>query len=58
VAVWSEFESADPELAAIATRRIDEEGLVLVGTLRPNGWPPVSPVQPLFVDGGLYLGMM
>ncbi len=55
---WSAFEAANPELAAIATRRIDDEGLVLVGTLRRNGWPRISPVEPLFVDGQLELGMM
>ncbi|HEY4948336.1 MAG TPA: pyridoxamine 5'-phosphate oxidase family protein, partial [Acidimicrobiales bacterium] len=31
---------------------------MLVGTLRANGWPRISPVEPLIVDGGLYLGMM
>jgi hypothetical protein len=31
---------------------------VLVGTLRANGWPRISPVEALIVDGGLYLGMM
>ena len=35
-----------------------EDGLVLVGTLRANGWPRISPVEPLIVEGELYLGMM
>ena len=34
------------------------DGIVLVGTLRANGWPRISPVEPLVVDGELYLGMM
>ena len=29
-----------------------------MGTLRKNGWPRISPVEPLFADGQLYLGMM
>ena len=33
-------------------------GLALVGTLRRDGWPRVSPVEPLISDGELYLGMM
>lgn len=33
-------------------------GLVLVGTLRANGWPRISPVEPLIHDGQLLLGMM
>ena len=33
-------------------------GLALVGTLRRDGWPRISPVEPFIVDGNLYLGMM
>ena len=35
-----------------------EDGLVVVGTLRANGWPRASPVEPLIVGHELYLGMM
>ena len=31
---------------------------MLVGTLRHNGWPRISPVEPLITDGSLHLGMM
>ncbi len=55
---WAAFRQGDPELAAIAESRMAEDGLVLVGTLRANGWPRISPVEPLVVDGELYLGMM
>ncbi len=55
---WAAFWDADPELAEIAESRMAEDGLVLVGTLRANGWPRISPVEPLVVDGELYLGMM
>jgi hypothetical protein len=58
MASWAEFADGDPDLAAIAGRRMDASGLVLVGTLRANGWPRISPVEPLVVDGTLYLGMM
>jgi hypothetical protein len=37
---------------------VDGVGLVLVGTLRRNGWPRISPVEPLITEGSLYLGMM
>ena len=30
----------------------------MVGTLRRDGWPRISPVEPFIVDGQLYLGMM
>lgn len=55
---WGEFKHDAPELAALAEERFDRTGLVLLGTLRKNGWPRISPVEPLIVDGRLYLGMM
>lgn len=58
MASWQEFRAADPAFAELAEARIEGPGLVLVGTLRRNGWPRISPVEPLIVDGTLYLGMM
>jgi hypothetical protein len=58
MASWEEFVDGAPELAAIAAGRMDATGVVLVGTLRANGWPRISPVEPLVVGGTLYLGMM
>lgn len=55
---WAAFVAADAELGAIATERIDGVGLCLVGTIRANGWPRISPVEPLVTGGRLYLGMM
>lgn len=56
--IWEEFKNVAPELADIGRERFDRSGLVLVGTLRKNGYPRISPVEPLFADGHLYLGMM
>ena len=55
---WGDFKGEAPELAALGEERFDRTGLVLVGTLRKNGWPRISPVEPLIADGYLYLGMM
>ena len=55
---WAEFKAVAPELAAMGEAKFEETGLVLVGTLRKNGWPRISPVEPLIVEGRLYLGMM
>ena len=55
---WEEFKRADPELAALGEERIEATGLVLLGTLRKNGFPRISPVEPLLTMGRLYLGMM
>ena len=30
----------------------------MVGTLRRDGWPRISPVEPFIADGQLFLGMM
>ena len=57
-ATWGQFTEADPELAAIGEAQFARTGLALVGTLRRDGWPRISPVEPFIVDGQLYLGMM
>ena len=54
---WTQFKESAPDLAKLAEERFQRHGLVLVGTLRRNGWPRISPVEPLIVDGVLYLGM-
>lgn len=55
---WQEFADAAPGLAALGAARFARTGLALVGTLRRDGWPRISPVEPFIVDGQLYLGMM
>ncbi|MGP8008553.1 MAG: pyridoxamine 5'-phosphate oxidase family protein [Acidimicrobiales bacterium] len=58
MATWDQFRTGSPELAAKAEARMAADGLLLVGTVRANGWPRISPVEPLVVEGDLYLGMM
>ena len=55
---WAEFAEAASELAQFAEERFKSTGLALVGTVRKDGLPRISPVEPLIVDGQLYLGMM
>ncbi len=54
---WSQFKQSALDLASLAEERFQRHGFVLIGTLRRNGWPRISPVEPLIVDGVLYLGM-
>ena len=54
---WNDFKKAAPELAKLGEERFENFGLVLVGTIRQSGWPRISPVEPLIVEGELYLGM-
>jgi hypothetical protein len=55
---WLEFAAAAPELATLGEKRFRARELCLVGTLRKNGYPRISPVEPDFVGGDLMLGMM
>ena len=55
---WDDFAAAAPELAVLGEERLRLRELCLVGTLRRNGWPRISPVEPDFVDAELMFGMM
>jgi hypothetical protein len=55
---WAEFATEASELASLGEGRFDATGLCLVGSLRRDGWPRISPVEPLISHGQLYLGMM
>ncbi len=55
---WAAFTAEAPELSAIGTERFGRTGLALVGTSRKDGSPRISPCEPYFIDGDLYLGMM
>jgi hypothetical protein len=55
---WHDFASAAPDLALALRQEFDRYGLALIGTLRKDGWPRISCVEPCIVDGTLYLGMM
>jgi hypothetical protein len=55
---WDEFAALCPELAQLGEERLRTRELCLVGTLRRNGWPRISPVEPDFAVGELMLGMM
>ena len=57
-ASWQQFRAQAPELAALGEAQFARTGLALVGTLRRDGWPRISPVEPFIVAGQLYLGMM
>jgi hypothetical protein len=45
-------------LAGVAHNRLIAPGVVLVVTIRRDGTPRVSPVEPLILDGDLWLSMM
>ena len=58
MASWSDVTTAAPELAPLIRGRFDAYGLGLLATLRADGSPRISGLEPLFAGGQLWLGMM
>jgi hypothetical protein len=56
---WQEFADVAPRIAKIFTRRHAATGnLCMLGTLRPDGFPRISPMEPRFFEGQLWIGGM
>jgi hypothetical protein len=55
---WDQFAEAAPELSALGLERFERSGVCLIGTLRRDGSPRISPIEPYVVRGELLLGMM
>ncbi|MEY2420032.1 MAG: hypothetical protein QOI95_99 [Acidimicrobiaceae bacterium] len=55
---WSDLVDSSPRLAAKVHARLIDPGVLLVVTVRPDGAPRLSPVEPVILDGDLWLSMM
>lgn len=55
---WSDFEDWQPRLAAVGRQKLLGPGVVLVVTVRRDGTPRLSPVEPFLLDGELWLSML
>lgn len=55
---WADFEAAAPELASLGRERFERPGFALVGTIRRDGTPRISPVEVRFVHGELAMNMV
>jgi hypothetical protein len=55
---WGDFEAAQPRLAEVGRDKLAGPGVVLVGTIRRDGSPRISPVEPMFWRGDLWLSML
>jgi hypothetical protein len=55
---WSELEAAAPEIVRLGKERFDAAGVALLATLRKDGWPRISPVEPYLVEGHLLFGSL
>ena len=65
MATWTEFAAEAPELAELGEKRLAASGLMMLGTLRKDGFPRISPAEPAMAedrlvldDDKLWLGMM
>jgi hypothetical protein len=58
VTTWADFSEAEPDLAARTQERFETHGLALMATLRADGSPRISGVEPLIALGELWLAMM
>jgi hypothetical protein len=54
---WADLENEQPRLAELGMEKLGGAGVVLVATVRRDGSPRVSPVEPLFWEGDLWLSM-
>jgi len=55
---WDDFAAACPGLADRLRGRFEEHGLAFLATLRRDGMPRISGIEPLIADGELWVGMM
>jgi hypothetical protein len=55
---WSDFEAAAPALAGAAKARLEATRIALLGTIRADGSPRISPVEPYFTSEQLLFGAM
>lgn len=55
---WHALEAAAPQIAQLGQRRLETTRVVLLGTLRRDGSPRISPVEPYLSQGELLFGSM
>ena len=59
MSTWDEFTAGAPRIAEVFTRRHAKTGnLCLLATLRSDGYPRISPIEPRTFEGRLVVGGM
>src|SRR2546430_11696409 len=56
--IWNDLEAAAPEIAQLGKECFERARVALLGTLRRDGSPRISPVEPYLVHGQLLFGAM
>ena len=57
-AAWQDLELGAPQLAGLGKASLDATRVAFLGTLRRDGSPRISPVEPYLVHGQLLIGAM
>jgi Pyridoxamine 5'-phosphate oxidase len=55
---WHDLEEFAPEIARLGRERLEQTRVVLLGSLRADGSPRISPVEPYLAHGELLFGAM
>lgn len=55
---WRELETVAPEIAQLGKGRLDQARIALLATLRKDGSPRISPIEPYFSQGHLLFGAL
>ena len=55
---WSAIAASEPALGAVVFDTLIKPGVLMAGTIRRDGSPRISGVEPLVMDGDLWLSMM
>lgn len=55
---WKQFADSAPALAAVCLERFRSTDLVMLGTLRKDGRPRVTPIEFFFFEDDLFIGGM
>jgi len=55
---WRELETRASTIARLGQARLTAARIAMLGTLRQDGSPRISPVEPYIIDGHLLLGVM
>lgn len=55
---WQRLVDGARQLAAEGRQRFEQSGVALLGTIRSDGSPRISPIEPYFLAGELVFGVM
>jgi hypothetical protein len=55
---WRDLTEGGPDISRLGRERLDHARVALLATLRPDGSPRISPIEPFIAEGELLFGAM